>query len=387
MRHPFDQFSGESNALGLASGGLFKLMGHPRADQNQEYLITGADYRLEESPPESELAATELFSVRLQAIPSAQTYQPPRLTPKPIVQGPQTAIVVGKAGDEIHTDKYGRVKVQFHWDRYGQKDENSSCWIRVSHPWAGQNWGMIAIPRIGQEVIVEFLEGDPDRPIITGRVYNADQMPPYALPANMTQSGIKTRSSKGGGVGNFNEIRFEDKKGAEQLYVHAEKNQDNVVENDASLSVGHDRKKTVDHDETTHVKHDRTETVDNNETITIGNDRTETVGHNEVVTIGANKAETIAIAKALSIGAGYAVTVGAGMNTAVGLGQYEEVGVDKTVMVGTDFSLTAGDSITLAVGKSALVMKKDGTVTLNGKTIDVIGSDHIQLDGKRIDLN
>ena len=371
MRHPFDQFSGESNALGLASGGLFKLMGHPRADQNQEYLITGADYRLEESPPESELAATELFSVRLQAIPSAQTYQPPRLTPKPIVQGPQTAIVVGKAGDEIHTDKYGRVKVQFHWDRYGQKDENSSCWIRVSHPWAGQNWGMIAIPRIGQEVIVEFLEGDPDRPIITGRVYNADQMPPYALPANMTQSGIKTRSSKGGGVGNFNEIRFEDKKGAEQLYVHAEKNQDNVVENDASLSVGHDRKKTIGHNETTHVKHNRTETV----------------GHNEVVTVGANKAETIAIAKALSIGAGYAVTVGAGMNTAVGLGQYEEVGVDKTVMVGTDFSLTAGDSITLTVGKSALVMKKDGTVTLNGKTIDVIGSDHIQLDGKRIDLN
>ena len=371
MRHPFDQFSGESNALGLASGGLFKLMGHPRADQNQEYLITGADYRLEESPPESELAATELFSVRLQAIPSAQTYQPPRLTPKPIVQGPQTAIVVGKAGDEIHTDKYGRVKVQFHWDRYGQKDENSSCWIRVSHPWAGQNWGMIAIPRIGQEVIVEFLEGDPDRPIITGRVYNADQMPPWSLPANMTQSGIKTRSSKGGGVGNFNEIRFEDKKGAEQLYVHAEKNQDNVVENDASLSVGHDRKKTIGHNETTHVKHNRTETV----------------GHNEVVTVGANKAETIAIAKALSIGAGYAVTVGAGMNTAVGLGQYEEVGVDKTVMVGTDFSLTAGDSITLTVGKSALVMKKDGTVTLNGKTIDVIGSDHIQLDGKRIDLN
>jgi uncharacterized protein involved in type VI secretion and phage assembly len=141
---------------------------------------------------------------------------------EPIVQGPQTAIVVGPAGDEIYTDKYGRVKVQFHWDRYGKKDQNSSCWIRVSHPWAGQNWGMIAIPRIGQEVIVEFLEGDPDRPIITGRVYNADQMPPYALPANMTQTGIKTRSTKGGGVANFNEIRFEDKKGAEQVYIHAE---------------------------------------------------------------------------------------------------------------------------------------------------------------------
>ena len=159
MRHPFDQFSGESNALGLASGGLFKLMGHPRADQNQEYLIVGASYRVEESPAESELAQTELFSVRLTAIPSAQNYQAPRHTPKPIVQGPQTAIVVGKAGEEIHTDKYGRVKVQFHWDRYGTNDQNSSCWVRVSHPWAGKGWGMIAIPRIGQEVIVEFLEG------------------------------------------------------------------------------------------------------------------------------------------------------------------------------------------------------------------------------------
>jgi type VI secretion system secreted protein VgrG len=187
------------------------------------------------------------------------------------VQGPQTArVVVGPAGEEIFTDKYGRVKVQFHWDRYGKKDENSSCWVRVSQPWAGKNWGAIHIPRIGQEVIVDFLEGDPDQPIITGRVYNAEQMPPYDLPANKTQSGILTRSSKGGGAGNFNEIRFEDKKGAEQLFIHAEKNQDIEVENDETHWVGHDRTKTIDHDETTHVKHDRTETVDNNETITIG---------------------------------------------------------------------------------------------------------------------
>ncbi len=192
-----------------------------------------------------------------------------RLTPKPFVQGPQTAVVVGPAGEEIYTDKYGRVKVQFHWDRDGKKDENSSCWIRVSQPWAGKSWGTIATPRIGQEVIVDFLEGDPDQPIITGRVYNAEQMPPYELPANKTQSGIKTRSSQGGAAANFNEIRFEDKKGAEQLFIHAEKNQDIEVENDETHWVGHDRKKTIDHDETTHVKHDRTETVDNNETITI----------------------------------------------------------------------------------------------------------------------
>ena len=165
-------------------------------------------------------------------------YRPPRVTPKPIVQGPQTAVVVGKAGEEIWTDKYGRVKVQFHWDREGKRNENSSCWIRVSHPWAGKGWGAVAIPRIGQEVIVDFLEGDPDQPIITGRVYNAEQMPPYELPANQTQSGIKSRSSKGGDTENFNEIRFEDKKGSEEVYIHAEKDQNIVVENDQTIAVG-----------------------------------------------------------------------------------------------------------------------------------------------------
>ena len=135
-----------------------------------------------------------------------------------MIHGAQTAMVVGPAGEEIYTDKYGRVKVQFHWDRYGKQDEQSSCWVRVAQLWAGKNWGMIHIPRVGQEVIVSFLEGDPDRPIITGRVYNGDAMPPYGLPDNATQSGIKSRSSKGGAEANFNEIRFEDLKGSEQLY-------------------------------------------------------------------------------------------------------------------------------------------------------------------------
>ena len=227
------------------------------------------------------------------AMSSKQQFRPRRLTPKPFVQGPQTAVVVGPGGDEIYTDKYGRVKVLFHWDRVGKKtkDENCSCWIRVSQPWAGKAWGGVTIPRIGQEVVVDFLEGDPDQPIITGRVYNAEQMPPYALPANMTQTGMKSRSSKGGGPDNFNEIRFEDLKGSEQVFIHAEKNQDIEVENDETHWVGHDRKKTIDHDETTHVKHDRTETVDNNETITIHGNRTETVDKDETITIGGNRTE------------------------------------------------------------------------------------------------
>src|SRR6185295_3611180 len=222
-------------------------------------------------------------------IPATQQYRPARRTPKPFMQGPQTAVVVGPGGEEIFTDKYGRVKLQFHWDRYGKKNEKSSCWVRVAHPWAGKNFGIVDIPRIGQEVVVDFLEGDPDQPLITGRVYNAEQMPPWDLPANATQSGILTRSSKGGGYGNANAIRFEDKKGSEQLWIHAEKNQDIEVENDETHWVGQNRKKTIDVDETTLVKHDRTETVNNNETITIGVDRTESVGKNETITIGANR--------------------------------------------------------------------------------------------------
>jgi type VI secretion system secreted protein VgrG len=393
MRYQFDVFNGESNAAGLTTGGLFRLSGHPRDDQNQEYLIVGADYHVEESPPESEIARTELFSIRFRAIPSAQSFQPPRLTPKPIVQGPQTAIVVGKAGEEIHTDKYGRVKVQFHWDRYGKKDENSSCWIRVSHPWAGQNWGMIAIPRTGQEVIVEFLEGDPDRPIITGRVYNADQMPPYALPANMTQTGIKTRSSKGGGVDNFNEIRFEDKKGAEQLYIHAEKNQDGVVENDETLSVGHDRKKSVGHNENVSVGKDRTESVGQNENISIAANRSLSVGANSSTNIGANHSLSVganerhevggnrsrAVAKDETVDIGDHLSESVGKNVTVSIGENQSltVGKDSKSQVGKKYYLEAGDELTLKTGDASITMKKDGTITIKGKDITIQGSGKI----------
>jgi len=165
-------------------------------------------------------------------------YRQVRSTPKPIVQGPQSAIVVGPDSEEIYTDEFGRVKVQFHWDRYGQKDENSSCWVRVSQLWAGAKWGGMHIPRIGQEVLVSFMEGDPDKPVITGRVYNAECMPPYALEQNKTQSGIKSRSTKGGGPDNFNELRFEDKKGSEEVYLHAEKNLTIDVKNAEAETVG-----------------------------------------------------------------------------------------------------------------------------------------------------
>ena len=178
-----------------------------------------------------------LYSNSFRCIPQEVTFRPARRTPKPLVHGTQTALVVGPSGEEIYTDNHGRIKVQFHWDREGKKDDKSSCWIRVSQPWAGKGWGAVWLPRIGQEVVVDFLEGDPDRPIIIGRVYNAEQTVPYGLPSNQTQSGFKSRSSKGGGSDDFNEIRFEDKKGSEMFTVHAQKDLETMVENDETRQV------------------------------------------------------------------------------------------------------------------------------------------------------
>jgi len=229
---------GQGDAMGLTVGAQFELTDYPRADLNIKYLIVAASYTLASNAYQAGASGDSDFHAAIEAIDARTQYRPPRVTPKPIVQGAQTATVVGKAGEEIDTDKLGRVKVQFHWDRKGKEDDKSSCRVRVAQVWAGKKWGAIHIPRIGQEVIVSFLEGDPDRPIITGRVYNGTQEPPYDLPKNATQSGIKTRSSKGGNDKNFNEIRFEDKAGSEELVIHAEKDFKIDVENDATWRVG-----------------------------------------------------------------------------------------------------------------------------------------------------
>ncbi len=345
----FEQASGLCNAHALATGTLFELARHPHDTQNGEYLCTRAQVTARDQSGESGSAAGEL-ECSFDAQPSDATFRPARNTAKPFVQGPQTALVVGPAGEEIFTDKYGRVKVQFHWDRYGKKNEKSSCWVRVSSPWAGKSFGFVQVPRIGQEVVVDFLEGDPDQPIITGRVYNAEQMPPWDLPANATQSGVLSRSSKGGAYGNANALRFEDKKGAEQLWLHAEKNQDIEVENDETHWVGHDRKKTVDHDETVHVKHDRTETVDNNETITIGVNRTESVGSNETIAIGSNRTETVGANENITVGANRTISVGACETATVALQRTHTVGVNETIAIGAAQEIAIGAAQIVAVG-------------------------------------
>jgi len=265
--------SAQATARGVAAGAKFKLEGHPRSDQNREYLITAASCRINagEYESSSESNQGEFFSCNFIALPVTEHYRSPRLTPKPIIQGPQTAMVVGKKGEEIDTDEFGRVKVQFHWDRYGKVDENSSCWVRVSQPSAGKGWGMINIPRIGQEVIVEFLEGDPDKPIITGRVYNATAKVPYPLPDNKTMTTFKSNTSKGGA--GFNELRFEDKKGDEQIFMHGEKNLDIRIKNDAFEWIGSDRHLIVKKDQIEKIENNRSEIVTNDHIEKIGKDR------------------------------------------------------------------------------------------------------------------
>jgi type VI secretion system secreted protein VgrG len=402
--------NGVGNARGIAVGSLFKLQSYPRKDQNKEYLVVGATYKLHGGDYESGTQGTaEDFAVEFEAISSKEPFRTAITTYKPTVGGPQTAVVTGPGGEEIFTDKYGRVKVKFHWDRGPEKTDKSSCWVRVSQIWAGKNWGWMSIPRIGQEVVVDFLEGDPDQPIISGRVYNQDNMPPYELPANKTQSGIKTRSTLNGTAANANELRFEDKKGSEQLFLHAEKNQDIEVENDETHWVGHDRKKTIDHDETTHVKHDRTETVDNNETIAIGGSRTETVdkdetisitgsrtesvdknesvsitknrtmdvGENETLNVGKNREHTVSKNETVTIGENLSLTVSKKHTVEVADNQENTIGKDQRTQVGKKFFLEAGDEITLKTGSASLTMKKDGTIELKGKDITIVGSGKI----------
>ena len=381
----FQLLRGTSNGHSIEAGHLLKLSHHPRDDQNAEYLVTAMSIHAHNDSHESGSGGGGGYDCSFSAIPSAQQFRPPRRTPKPFVQGPQTAVVVGPGGEEIFTDKYGRVKVQFHWDRYGKKDDKSSCWVRVSHPWAGKNFGGMHVPRIGQEVVVGFLEGDPDQPLITGRVYNAEQMPPWDLPANATQSGILTRSSKGGGYGNANAIRFEDKQGSEQLWIHAEKNQDIEVENDETHWVGHDRTKTIDHDETSHIKHDRTETVDNNETITIHANRTEVVDKEESITIHGGRTEIVDKEESISIHGGRTEKVDKDESITIGGGRTETVANNESITInGGRTEVVANDeSITINGGRTETVAKDEGITINGGRTETVAKNESVTINGGR----
>jgi type VI secretion system secreted protein VgrG len=428
----------ETNVPGLAPGVVTQIVDHPRSDlAGRPLLIVASSIRGD---------AAGAWEHRCEARHADAPYRPPLRTKRPKIAGVESATVVGPPGEEIHTDELGRVRVHFHWDRESKMNHESSCWIRVSQPWGGAGYGGSNLPRIGQEVLVDFLGGDPDKPIITGRVYTSLQTTPYKLPDNKTQSGWKSSSSPQ--TGGYNEIMFEDAAGQELVRMQAEKDLHKLVKNDENVTIGNDRTKLVKNDDSLTVGNDRTKVVQNDENVTIGNDRTKlvqanerdvvgqnrsrTVGVNETVQIGANhsvtvgsaqtvdvgasqdttigasqttnvggahalsvglaSAETVGLTKALTVGAAYEVNVGGTMNTNVAMTQSESVGVAKSVTVGETLSIVVGlASLSLeASGKITLAIADGASVVLDGQNVNVTapsGGTVTIVGGPLVDIN
>ncbi len=355
LQAQYEVITAGSDARGICPGFKFTLTDHPRDDQNRKYLITSANYNIDagEFYSGGEGDGGCAYSCSFTAIDAEQPFRSPRITPKPSIPGPQTAMVVGPEKQEISTDKYGRVKVKFHWDHLEEANENSSCWIRVAQVWAGKNWGAMYIPRKGQEVIVEFLEGDPDRPIIIGRVYNDKAMPPYVPKTNPTISTLKSNSSKGGE--GFNEIRFEDKKGEEQIFIHAEKNLDIRIKND--------RFETVINNRHLHVEKDKFEHVDNN--------RNEKVDADHIEEIGKDRQLKITGKEAKEVDGSHSFTV-TGDVIEVFKANHSEQTTQNYYLKAMGVVIEAMQGITLKSGSNSVVVDQSG-VTVSGMKVTIDG--------------
>lgn len=354
-------YSGNSSAKGVSAGFRLKMTEHPREAWNDEYLVLSVSHHAEnpEYVSGSGGGSGPLYGCSFTLMPVERQFRLLRNTPKPIIQGPQTAIVVGKSGEEIWTDEHGRVKVLFHWDRYGKADETSSCWIRVSQEFAGKKWGSMQIPRVGHEVIVSFLEGDPDRPLITGRVYNGDNAPPYDPKQFGTVTAWKTNSSKGGG--GFNELRFEDKKDEEQVFLHAQKNMDIRVLNDRFETVMNNRHLVVEVDKFDHVKNERHVTVDADDFETFGADR-----H---VKVTGKQAQEIGDSYSLGV-TGDSVL---------------ETGGNHTIDVSGDLHLKA-TNIVLDASSKISIKTSGGEFVLDSSGATVKGSSSVTIDGGQVKI-
>lgn len=413
-------FQADSNDRRAQPGRCFQLTGHFSADAlnpasdigQREYLILTVQHSATNNYQHGGTCLSS-YQNTFTCLRKTTPWRPQRgfNSIDTRIYGVQTAIVVGPKGEEIHTDQYGRVRLQFHWDREGKFDDGSSPFVRVATLSAGTNFGHVSIPRVRQEVVVMFIDGNPDRPLVVGSLYNEDHMPPWALPANKTQSGLLTRSTKGGTPENANALRFEDRKGAEEVWLHAEKDQRIEVEHNESHSVGNDRSKTVGHDETVEVKHDRMETVGNDESIIvhgrrtervdgdekidIGGDRIEQVGADETVNISGRKVESVhqtklervSLAKALEVGGVYGVVVGASMSTNVVGAQVELVGAVKETKVGGSYLISVAQSFQVIVGEASLTLSGDGTVSISGACINISASGPVRINGKDVNIN
>jgi len=399
----FDIVQGQSYCRSFSPGLTFKMKGHhSEAESNREYVVTAVRHRMDATGEfvTGGTSVIEGYENEFTCVPSNVPYRPLRKTNLPRVYGTQTAMVVGPKGEEIYTDEFGRVKVQFHWDREGKFDENSSCWLRVSQVHAGAGWGMMDLPRIGEEVIVSFLEGDPDRPLIVGRVYNGVNKVPFNLPAEKTRRGNTTKTYKGAG---HNEMSMDDTPGKEQLRMNAQ----------------YDMNSNVNHDQTETVGNDRTRTVGNNEGVTVGVDRSvkvgsnhkENVGASQTVEVGANQSVKIGGSQTLSVGGSQSNTIatsqsnsiGTTKNETVGMASNEMVGMFKTVNVGVALNtlvgalsaeevagakvIVAGVSVAIQCGASSLTMDAGGKIVLKGTNILIDSSGPTKINGGPIDLN
>ncbi len=375
------QAIGSSTCRGFVTGYRFTLSEHYRADNNVDWVLTEITHSASAGSyaPNRQVGEGQHYGNQFMCIPLNVPYRPERRTPKPAAYGVQSAVVVGKSGEEIWVDKYGRVKVQFFWDRKGKTDESSSCWVRVAQPWAGKNWGFVALPRMGQEVTVAFLDGDPDRPLIVGSVYNAEQMPPYTLPANQTQSGIKSRSSKGGGTDNFNELRFEDKKGSEEVHVQAEKDLTTLVKND----------------ETRQVMHDRTTTIKNNETRTVKEGKDAVTVEKGDQTLDVNQGKQVINIKMgdqeLTLGQGaQTITLQQGnQSTKLSMGNQTielSMGNQSTKVSLGQVSTEAMQGIELKVGHNSIKIDQMG-VTIQGMMIKIEGQIQTEVKGMMMQVS
>ena len=391
---------GTSRSPEIWPGRRIVLTGHPQANLNREWQVVASELHGEQpqAVPGRRGSGTTLDN-HFAVIPADRTWRPQPLL-KPLVDGPQSAVVTGPAGEEIFCDEHGRVRVKFNWDRYNPSNQDSSCWIRVAQAWAGTGFGNLAIPRVGQEVIVDFLNGDPDQPIIMGRTYHQENRTPGSLPGTKTQMTIRSKTYKGSG---FNELKFDDATGKEQVYIHAQKNMNTEVLNNRTTDVINNHAETIGNNQMI--------AVTNNQIQTVGVNQIETVGSNQIIKVGSVQVETIGLVRALTVGVAYQTTVGGIMNTSVALMQSSQVGVNKSLLVGKGYDVKVGNNVTFTVGKTKkddtgqtaiysagehlelccgkarLVLTKDGQIFLNGTKIHLQGKEQVNGDSLLINWN